>query len=85
MESLGVTLPTVKLNGKNYYDWVSYVEMTLGSEQRPTNHWDKRDKKAVAVIKLTISKEVFSKVRNEKSGVQVWDILKDLYQNSGDV
>ena len=29
MESLGVTLPIVKLNEKNYYDWVSHVEITL--------------------------------------------------------
>ena len=101
MESLGVTLPTVKLNGKNYYNLVSHVEITLtlqncydivaGSEQRPRNlgkdrdNLDKRDKKAVALIKLTLSEEVFSEVRNERSVVKVWEILKDLYQNSSNV
>lgn len=70
MDSLGTTLPTVKLNGKNYYDWVSHIEITLtlqncyeiviGSEQKPANpgkdqeNWEKRDKKAATLIKLTL-------------------------------
>ena len=101
MESLGVTLPIGKLNGKIYYVWVSHVEITLTlqncydivteSEQRPTNpgkdqdNWDKRDKREATLIKLTLSEEVFPKVRNERSGVKVWEILKDLYQNLGDI
>ena len=101
MESYGVTLPTIKLNGKNYYDWVSHVEITLtlqkcydivtGSEQRLTNpgkdqdNWDKRDKRAAILIKLILLEEVFPEACNERSGVKVWEILKDLYQNSSDV
>ena len=101
MDSLGVPLPSIRLNGKNYYDWVSQIEMSLtlqncydvanGSEHRPASpgkecdDWDRRDKKAAALIKLTLSEEFFPKVQNERSGVQVWKIPKSLYQNSGDV
>ena len=101
MDSLGAPLPSIRLNGKNYYDWVSQIEMSLtlqnyydianGSEQRPRgsrkehDDQDRRDKQAATLIKLTLSEEVFSEVQNERSGVQVWKILKNLYQNSGDV
>lgn len=47
MDSIDIPLPTIKLNGKNYYDWVSLMEIFLrlqncyeivnGSEQRPPN------------------------------------------------
>lgn len=95
MDSLGISLPTVKLNGKTYYDWVSHIEITLtlqncyeivtGTKQRPTNPGKDQENKAASLIKLTFSEEVFLEVRNERSGVKVWDILKNLYQNSSDV
>ena len=37
------------------------------------------------MIKLTLSKEFFLEVSNERSQLQVWKILKNLYQNLGDV
>lgn len=68
MESLGVTLPQVKLNGINYYEWVYHIEITptlqncydivTSNEQRPTNpkknqdNLDRRDKKAMTQLIL---------------------------------
>ena len=47
MDTLGTPLPSIRLNGKNYYNCVSQIEMSLtlqnyydianGSEQRPAN------------------------------------------------
>ena len=53
MDSLGFLFPLVRLNGKNYYDWVSQIELSLtlqncydvaiGSEQKPKDSGKERD------------------------------------------
>ena len=68
-------IPEIKLNGKNYNDWVHKIEPFLtmkkqydlvsGKEAPPTEQkalekWDQRNKEAGAYIKICVSDEVFA-------------------------
>ena len=73
-------IPEIKLNGKNYNDWVHKIEPFLTmrkqydlvsgkevppSEQKALEKWDQRNKEAGAYIKICVFDEVFAEIKNK--------------------
>ena len=92
-------IPEIKLNGKNYNEWVHKIEPFLTmrkqydlvsgkemppTEQRALEKWDQRNKEACVYIKICVSDEVFVEIKILGDGIEKWKMLKYLYHNSSE-
>ena len=85
-----------KFDGTNYHLWKFKIQMVLEEkdlwdalvEDRPTTIeealvWDRKDRKAKAVICLALSDAQLMNVRSATSAVEVWTKLEALYEGKG--
>ena len=93
MASIKEGLMIEKLNDKNYATWKFKVEMLLIKEElleivtdeipeQITNDWNKKDRRARALINLSIEDSQIINVKNETTAKATWDTLKRIHERS---
>ena len=85
-----------KLNGTNFAMWKAQMEDILilkdqylpieGVASKPSSmkdeEWNKLDRKAIATIRQYLAKNVYFNVVGEKTTVELWKKLHDLYEKN---
>jgi len=94
MEDTGGSTKIEKLNDTNYHAWKQKILLLLilkdldayiVQEAPPKDdgrfsQWVRGDKKAQAIIGLSLSDEHLEHVRNVSSAKQMWDVIKDVFE-----
>jgi len=85
-----------KLDGSNYANWKfkmltlleaqSALQIVNGDELKPATrsatilNWEKREKRARTMLKMSVKDFIISHIREGKSANEIWGILKELYE-----
>ena len=95
MESESSTTRVEKLTNINYHSWKQKIIHLLAlkdldeciNEDPPVNadeatrrSWHRKDRKAQAIIGLSISDELLENVRDSASAKEMWCIIKDVFE-----
>lgn len=83
----------VKLNNSNYFNWKYRMELLLTKEdlweilieEIPTgtiafNRWNKKDKKARALIGLAVEDSQLVYIRNQQTARDTWKVLREAHE-----
>lgn len=83
----------IKLNNSNYFNWKYRMELLLTKEdlwdilieEIPTgtaafNRWNKKDKKARALIGLAVEDSQLPYVRNQQTARDTWRVLREAHE-----
>ena len=85
-----------KLNGTNFSLWKAQMEYILilkdqyfpieGATSKPSSmtneEWNKLDRKAIATIMQYLAKNVYFNVVGEKTTIDLWKKLHDMYEKN---
>jgi len=93
MEDEQSSTKIAKLTFDNYYAWKQKIELLLAlkdlddrlTDPKPKDEalvpaWLKKDKKAKALIGLTLSDEILESVRDVDSSASMWSTIKNIFE-----
>ena len=84
-----------KLTSENYHVWKQRIIHVLAlkdldqfiEEEQPTDgddesriNWQRKDRKAQAIIGLSIYNDLLENVRNCESAKEMWSVVKDVFE-----